>query len=201
MAVALLKEPPLAPQTGLGPYRCADYDALPDEPRCELILGRFYLSPAPSPLHQMVTFLLGQHLFAIAKATGGVLFLAPLDVVLADHSVVQPDILYLSAARRGLVQGRRIEGSPDLIVEVLSPGNLRRDQDEKLALYAQSGVREYWIANPVEREFLFLVNREGQFVVVRPTGAEYRSAVVPEVRLDVEAFWREVDEQTLTFGP
>lgn len=201
MVVALLKEPPLTPPTELGPYRSADYDALPDEPRCELIFGRFYLSPAPSPLHQMVAFLLGQNLFAIAKATGGVLFLAPLDVVLADHSVVQPDILYLSAAHRGFVQGRRIEGPPDLVVEVLSPGNLRRDQDEKLALYAEAGVREYWIANPLEREFLFLVNREGQFVVARPTGPEYRSAVLPEIRLDIEAFWQEVEEQTLTFGP
>ncbi len=45
------------------------------------------------------------------------------------------------------------------------------------------------------------MNREGQFVVTRPSGAEYRSAVVPEIRLDVEAFWREVEEQTLTFGP
>ncbi len=118
MAVALLKEPPLTPPTELGPYRSADYDALPDEPRCELIFGRFYLSPAPSPLHQMVAFLLGQHLFSIAKATGGVVFLAPLDVVLADHSVVQPDILYISAAHRSFVQGRRIEGPPDLIVEL-----------------------------------------------------------------------------------
>jgi Uma2 family endonuclease len=200
MAVALLKEPPLTLPTELGPYRRADYDALAGEPRCELIFGRFYLSPSPSPLHQMVAFLLGQHLFAIAKATGGVSFLAPLDVPLADHSVVQPDIFYISAARRNIVKGR-VEGAPDLIVEVLSPGSLRRDQDEKLELYAQSGVREYWLANPIEREFLFLVNQEGRFVVVRPKGAEYRSEILPEVRLDVETFWREVEEQTLTFGP
>ena len=200
MAVALLKEPPLTPPTELGPYRRADYDALPDEPRCELLFGRFYLSPSPSPLHQMVAFLLAQHLFTIAKATGGLTFLAPLDVALADHSVVQPDILYISAARRRVVRGR-IEGAPDLVVEVLSPGSLRRDEDEKLALYAQSEVLEYWIVNPVERQIRFLVRQGDRFVVVLPTGTEYRSEALPEIRFDVEAFWREVEEQTLTFGP
>jgi len=193
MAVALLKEPPLTLPTELGPYRRADYDALPDEPRCELIFGRFELSPGPSPLHQLVAFLLAQRLFAIAKAAGGLSFVAPLDVVLAEHSIVQPDILYLSAARRGIVR-ERIEGAPDLLVEVLSPGSGRRVEDEKLALYAESGVRKYWIVNPLERQIRFLVNQEGRFVVALPTGGEYRSEALPEIQLDLAALWREVEE-------
>src|SRR3954453_14471802 len=83
MTVALLKEPPLSPDSDLGPYRRQDYEALPDEPRCELIYGRFYLSPSPSRLHQAVLFHLSRILDDIAMATGGYVYVAPLDVNLA----------------------------------------------------------------------------------------------------------------------
>src|ERR1700709_361602 len=117
MAVALLKEPPISPDSDLGPYRRGDYEALPDEPRCELIFGRFYLSPSPSLLHQSVLILLLKLLDGIAMETGGRMFVAPLDVHLADHSVVQPDLLYVSAARRQILH-ERVEGAPDLVIEI-----------------------------------------------------------------------------------
>jgi Uma2 family endonuclease len=191
-AVALLREPPLTPPPDLGPYRRADYDRLPDEPRCELLLGRFYVSPSPSLLHQIVVTRLLQILDAIAGRTGGLALPAPLDVVLADHSVVQPDLLYVSPARRHVL-GERIEGAPDLLVEVVSPGTARRDRGEKLQLYAQAGVREYWVVDPREREFQFLANEGGRFVVALPLGGEYHSQALPEIRLDLAAFWRDVE--------
>lgn len=194
MSVALLDESPLAPPAELGPYRRRDYEALPDEPRCELILGRFYLSPSPSPYHQTVVALLWQHLDQLAKRSGGLAFLAPLDVYLADHSVVQPDVIYVSPARRTIV-GRRVDGAPDLMVEVLSPGTARRDRGEKLGLYADAGVREYWIVDAQERQIEFLVNEEGRFVVSLPAGDEYRSPALPEIRLGLAGFWREVADR------
>src|SRR5258707_6957826 len=96
MPVPLPKDPPLSDPAGIGPYRREDYEALPGEPRCELIFGRFYVSPSPSIVHQVIAALLYQHLYAIAKATGGKAFIAPLDVTLADHSVIQPDTFYVS---------------------------------------------------------------------------------------------------------
>jgi Uma2 family endonuclease len=194
MAVALLKEPPLSPNSDLGPYRRRDYEALPDEPRCELILGRFYLSPSPSLLHQIVAALLWRALDKIAVAHRGRAYIAPLDVYLADHSVVQPDVLYISETRRDLVQ-RRVEGAPDLLVEVLSPGTARRDRVQKLGAYAQYGVREYWLVDPVEKDFQFLVNEDGRFVIETQDGPEYRSRVLPEIHLDIPAFWKEVEER------
>lgn len=194
MAVALLKEPPLSPYTDLGPYRRKDYEALPNEPRCELIFGRFYVSPSPLILHQVVVALLWQILFQISKKSGGRTFLAPLDVHLADHSVVQPDVLYISAPRRGIAQ-RWVEGAPDLLVEVLSPGTARRDRGDKLALYAESDIREYWVVDPVEHQIEFLINENGRFVVALADGEEYRSRVLPEIHLNLPAFWKEVDDQ------
>ena len=189
MAVALLKEPPLSPDSDLGPYRRRDYEALPDEPRCELIYGRFYLSPSPSRLHQAVLYHLSRLLDDIAMRTGGQMYVAPLDVHLTDHSVVQPDVLYVSAARQEVLQ-ERIEGAPDLAVEILSPGTARRDRVQKLSLYAESDVREYWIVDPLERQIEFLVNEGGRFVVEMPVGPVYSSRVLPEIQLDLPTFWK-----------
>ncbi|MFY9824134.1 MAG: Uma2 family endonuclease [Thermoanaerobaculia bacterium] len=193
MALALLKEPPLSPPAGLGPYRRQDYETLPDEPRCELIFGRFYLSPSPSVVHQVVAALLYQHLYAIARTAGGKAFIAPLDVTLADHSVIQPDTFYVSAQRRDILR-ERIEGVPDLVIEVLSPGTARRDRGEKLALYAAMGVPEYWIADGPERQIEFLVNEGGRFIVALPEKGVYHSRALPEIQLDLAAFWKRVEE-------
>ena len=194
MAVALLKDPPLAPSEGLGPYRRRDYEALPAEPRCELIFGRFYLSPSPTVLHQIVVSLLWLRLHHCAVEAGGLALFAPLDLGLADHSVVQPDNLYFSAERRRVV-GQQVEGAPDLVAEVLSPGTVRRDRGEKLSLYAQTGIREYWIVDPAERQIEFLVLRDGRYTVALPAGNVYRSETLPEIRLDLVAFWRDVEER------
>ncbi|HXU29074.1 MAG TPA: Uma2 family endonuclease [Thermoanaerobaculia bacterium] len=193
MSVALFDPPPSYLPIGLGPYRAEDYAALPDEPRCELILGRFYLMPSPTASHQLVVFLLGRLFYGIARATGGKAFIAPLDVTLADHSVVQPDVVYVTPENLGIV-GDFITGSPDLLVEVLSHGTAHRDRGEKLGLYAQSGVREYWIVDRTTQQIEFLVNRDGAFVVVLPQGATYRSPALAGVEIDLAAFWAEVAE-------
>ncbi len=193
MAVAMIEDTPLAPPSDLGPYRREDYESLVDSPRCELILGRFYLSRSPSILHQIVVSLLWQRLHEIARSSGGLALLAPLDVSLAEHSVVQPDVIYVSAERRGIAR-ETIEGAPDLLVEVLSPGSVRRDRGEKLGLYAQSGVREYWIVDPGERQIEFLVNESGRFMVALPSGSHYQSQAMDEVRLDLAELWLQVED-------
>lgn len=191
MPVALLEQSPLVSPTELGPYRRGDFEGLPAEPRCELLFGRLYRSPSPSALHQWIVLLLARTLGDLGEPSGAVALTAPLNVVLSDHSVVQPDVLYVSAERRGLI-GHSIAGAPDLLVEVISPGTARRDRLDKLRLYAESGVREYWIVDPEERQIEFLVNEGGRFVVSVPVGAEYRSSVLAEIRLDMPEFWRKV---------
>ncbi|HEY0782864.1 MAG TPA: Uma2 family endonuclease [Thermoanaerobaculia bacterium] len=192
MIAETLTESPLSPASELGPFRDADYRNLPDEPRCELLYGRFYLSPSPSSLHQTTIANLWQLLRGIARKTGGFTALAPLDVALADHSVVQPDVIYVAAERRSIV-GDRIDGAPDLLVEVLSPGTARRDRGEKLKLYAECGVKEYWVVDVAERQIEFLINRGGAFVVTMASDGLYRSPALPEITLDLAQLWSEVD--------
>ena len=188
----MLTESPLTPSSTLGPYRAADYMSLPDEPRCELIYGRLYVSPSPNLVHQLVVVHLLVAVHRLALQTGGLAFIAPLDVTLAEHSVVQPDVLYVSPARRGILKNR-IEGAPDVVVEVLSGSTARRDRGEKMRLYASSGVVEYWVVDPVARQVEFLVNEHGRFVVEMPQDGVYTSRKVDGLSLDVAELWSAVD--------
>ena len=193
MVVETLTESPLSPAAEVGPYRKEDYFRLPDEPRCELLFGRFYVSPSPTLSHQAVALALWRRLAEIARGSGGIATAAPLDVTLADHTVVQPDVVYVSHEHLDVAR-ERIEGAPDLVVEVLSPGTVRRDRSEKLRAYAETGVGEYWMVDHASRQIDFLVNREGRFEVALAIDGVYRSDRLPEVRLDLTALWGEVDE-------
>jgi Uma2 family endonuclease len=187
--VAYETESPHAMRPELGPYREADYLALPEQPRCELLYGRLPVTPAPTFRHQLVVTAIGRFLFDFALPRGEHAVVSPIDVVLADHSIVQPDVIYVSRERAGIL-GRRVEGAPDLVVEILSPATGRRDLGEKMRLYAESGVAEYWIVDPDLETFEFLENTPAGFHVRLPEGAVYRSAAIAGLEIDLEAFWR-----------
>jgi Uma2 family endonuclease len=190
-----------APGTGLpasrrtlGPYRLADYDRLPEQPRHELLEGRLVLMPSPSLRHQAVVLFLWKYLQRTTRKGRGWVVAAPADVVLAEHTVVQPDIYYVSSDRKDMpLDGRRV-GAPDLVVEVLSPGTAERDRGLKARLYAETGVREYWIVDPAERAFEFLANDGGVFRPALPVDRAFVSTV-PGVRIDPAEFWQELDDE------
>ncbi len=192
MTVTLLDQPPRTLPRSLGPYRRRDYITLPDEPRCELLYGRFYLSPSPLVVHQIIVGYLHRLFYDVAERTAGVTLVAPMDVHLVDHSVVQPDVIFISKQRRDLIESW-VEGPPDLLVEVLSPGTASRDRVYKLNLYREHGVGEYWVVDPRQRRISFLVREDEDFVERTPEGSSYRSAAVPEIELDMDALWAVVD--------
>ncbi|HUP51898.1 MAG TPA: Uma2 family endonuclease, partial [Longimicrobiales bacterium] len=100
-------------------------------------------------------------------------------------------VIYVSRERAGIL-GQRVEGAPDLVVEVLSPATGRRDLGEKLLLYAESGIAEYWIVDPELETFECLENTPTGFRVRLPEGCVYRSAAIAGLELDLEAFWRAI---------
>lgn len=122
---------------------------LEDGKRHELIEGDFYVTPAPSPSHQTVSrrlqFLLMQ---ALEEPGLAQVFDAPIDLILDDENVVQPDLVVVSTARAHLVTSRGLEGVPDLVVEILSPSSRDRDQHLKHRLYERFGIPAYWIVDP-----------------------------------------------------
>ncbi|OAT80709.1 hypothetical protein A6M21_13255 [Desulfotomaculum copahuensis] len=121
---------------------------MPEDRRYELIEGEFYLVPSPSVIHQRIAANLEAILrdYVREKDCGEVLF-APLDVVLSGQDVVQPDIMFISQERSGIVTDANIQGAPDLVVEVLSPSTAERDRTIKKKLYTRYGVRELWLVN------------------------------------------------------
>ncbi len=191
MIADALIEGALGPSSTLGSLRETDYLDWPEKPGLELIFGRMYVSPSPTRLHQIVVLLLWRILDRIAQQHGGQALAAPLDVMLADHSVVQPDVLYLSAERRDRA-GERVEGAPDLVVEVLSPATVQRDRGEKLQLYAASGIREYWLVDAEAQQVEFLIAHEGRFQVALSVDGFYRSEALPEIQWSLGDFWDEV---------
>jgi Uma2 family endonuclease len=87
-----------------------------------------------------------------------------------------------------------VTGAPDLVVEILSPATARRDMGEKLRIYAESGVTEYWIVDPALETFEFLENTAQGFRLRVADGAVYRSAAIAGLELDLEAFWRAIPQ-------
>lgn len=189
MPVAYEPTVPWTPRSGLGPYREDDYWALPDEPRCELLYGRLYVTPSPAFRHQELLGLLYERLLPFQQRAGGWLVFAPLDVRLAVHSVVQPDLLWISTARGSIQPNGRLAGIPELAVEILSPDSGRRDRGEKLKLYAKSGVDEYWIVDPATESFDFLTLRDGHYEVRLAEDGVYRSTEIRGLELGLATLW------------
>lgn len=129
------------------PLTWAEYRGLPDDGRrYELIEGDLFVTPAPASFHQTVSRRLQHAMMTQLEDTGiAEVFDAPIDVHLSETSIVQPDLALVRLARTGVVSRRGIEGAPDLIVEILSPGTADRDRYLKRALYARHSVPEYWI--------------------------------------------------------
>ena len=135
------------------PTTWEDVLRMPDDGnRYEFIGGRLYVTAAPVTRHQRICKRLQQALMRILEHAGhGELFFAPYLVEFpgtADR--VQPDILFVSKERRGIITEKQVLGAPDLVVEILSPSTAHRDSGIKLDLYARRGVREYWIVDPVD---------------------------------------------------
>src|SRR2546428_14099246 len=130
-----------------------DYCELPDDGRrYEIHDGELSVTPAPNPRHQRLVGALYRALFAHVRSRGlGEVLLSPIDVILSDIAIVQPDVVYLERSRAGAVSSRGIEGTPTLAVEILSPWTVAIDRQRKHQLYARYGVPFYWIVDAEAR--------------------------------------------------
>ena len=129
-----------------------DYLGLDDEVHFEIIGGKALMSPSPELFHQdWVGDLFAMVREFVKTHKLGKVYVAPIDVVLDQENVVQPDLLFIANANAGLLERRGIMGAPDLVVEVISPGSVRRDRYDKRELYARFGVKEYWLADVANR--------------------------------------------------
>jgi Uma2 family endonuclease len=172
----------------------ADYVALPDDgQRYQLVEGELVVTPSPTSWHQSIAIKLGSLLLAHVEERGlGIVLAAPLDVRLDDHTVVQPDLLFVAEGRRSVFREAYVDGAPDLCVEILSPGTERFDRVRKLEVYARFGVAHYWIVDPQPRTIEEHVLSGDVFRVRSVAGIDdgFRPALFPdfEFRLSTVRF-------------
>jgi Uma2 family endonuclease len=128
-----------------------DFVLFPDDgKRHELINGEHYVTPSPNTKHQRVVGTLFGVIWTHLQANPlGEVFVAPFDVVMSDHDIVEPDVLYMSNARRSeVLTPVHVRGVPELVIEVASKGTRKRDETIKRRLYERMGVSEYWVVDP-----------------------------------------------------
>jgi len=173
--------------------RYADYAGLPaDGRRYELHRGELIVTAAPSPLHQTVAANLYRLLYPAVRARQGRVFVAPLDVILDDTTVVQPDVVFVDADRLTAITSRGIEGPPTLVVEVLSPATAAMDRRTKRQLYARYAVPFLWLIDPEARTLEGYVLRaaEGYDLAVQAAGdATATAPPFPEFALGLADLW------------
>ncbi|MFD1362368.1 Uma2 family endonuclease [Lentibacillus salinarum] len=125
-----------------------DYASIDDGNRYELVAGQLELmSPAPSVTHQMISSQMQKNITKSCESDY-VILNAPIDVILANNEVRQPDLLLIHRERMTILSNRGVIGPPDLVVEILSTSTLKRDKIDKLNTYANFRIPEYWIVEP-----------------------------------------------------
>ncbi|HLY26592.1 MAG TPA: Uma2 family endonuclease [Aggregatilineales bacterium] len=137
----------------------------------ELLNGEEIMSPTPVRIHQNT---LGR-LFIVVQAlvpNGEVIF-APMDVYFDEENTVQPDLLWIAegSACHWVENDKYLKGAPDLVVEILSPGSVRRDRKDKFRLYEKYGVREYWMIDPEEKLLEIWQLQDGRLMLVDVFGS------------------------------
>jgi Uma2 family endonuclease len=155
-----------------------DYAGIPpDRSRYEIMDGDLYVTPAPGPAHQRMVKRLYEKLAAYFEGRGlGEVFFAPIDLILTNHDVVQPDLVVVSDPTQ--VSQRGIEGIPHLVVEIVSPSTRNQDRAIKSRRYAELGIPHYWIGDPAtrglqcyrldRRQYALVVQGEGDATVQHP---------------------------------
>jgi Uma2 family endonuclease len=178
----------------------ADFLLFPDDgKRHELIDGVHYVTPSPNLGHQE---LLGRLYLAIGNFLAtrrrlGRVFLSPLDVVMSEYDVVEPDLLFVAGDQQGILTKANVQGPPALVVEILSPSTRRRDEGIKKRLFDQKGVREYWLVDPKNcRVSICRRAEDGSFPVVSTLSAaadEYvETPLLPGLELSISELFAEI---------
>jgi Uma2 family endonuclease len=142
----------------------SDYLQTPEGGKFQLIDGELMEMKSPSLCHQeIILSLVTEIRNYLVKNNVGEVFLAPLDVYFSDKEVYQPDILFLLTASFSKMKENKIEGAPDLVIEVLSLSTAYYDLKHKKSVYEKQGVKEYWIVDPMEKSVEIFENTGGKF--------------------------------------
>lgn len=172
-----------------------DYLTLPDDLNIyEIIEGELFMTPAPTTKHQKVSRnlfrLLDRHL---TEHPDGEAFYSPIDVVLSRHTVVQPDIIFISKDNLSIITEKNIKGTPDLVIEILSPTTGQKDRIVKMNTYAKHGIRNIWLIDPDNRTLeVFELDRKKTYRLILGLAgeAEFKPSLFPGLTIPLKEAWK-----------
>ncbi|MEO0223241.1 MAG: Uma2 family endonuclease [candidate division WOR-3 bacterium] len=170
-----------------------DYLKLDDDKRYEVINGRLYEMPAPNFEHQRILIILATKMRKFTEDKGfGEIVPSPFDVILSEDIVVQPDIVFISNENLENIKEGRLFGTPDLVVEIVSPGSYRRDRYEKFKIYEEFEVKEYWMVLPGEKVIEVWCLKEGKYVLhsIAVEKGEVESCLLKGLKVNVEEVFK-----------
>nr|WP_315138330.1 Uma2 family endonuclease [uncultured Capnocytophaga sp.] len=185
----------LDPINGL--YTYAEYLLWQFEERVELLKGKLFKMSAPSPAHQVVQSNLNIELGLYFRNQKCQIYPAPFDVRLpakgetgdAIHTVVQPDLCVV--CDRTKIDSRGCIGAPDLVIEIISPGNSKKELKQKFKLYEEAGVREYWVIHPSEEYVIVNVLENNHYKTLSPiVDDEVHSVIFPTLKVHTKEIFR-----------
>ncbi len=175
-----------------------DLESIPQDregDRHELINGELIVTPAPIPIHQIIStnieYAILQHVW---DSDLGMMLHAPIDIRLTPDNVLSPDVIFITRDREHIVGPKAVDAPPALVVEILSPGTRRRDLTVKRELYARFGVREYWIVDPKARSVTVLALSGDTYMQI-PSGEDgaIQSRVLPGLTLTLAAVFARIE--------
>lgn len=133
-------------------YTYEDYLKTPEDTRYELIEGELTMTPAPDTDHQDIlrnlVIVIEKY---VSEKTLGKVFFAPVDVILDEYHVLQPDLIFITTARLDIIKKRGIFAPPDMALEIISPSSYYRDSVQKKELYERFGIKEFWVVDPANK--------------------------------------------------
>jgi Uma2 family endonuclease len=159
------------------------------------------MSPAPSTSHQRISGELTYLLSKVFRKSKCQMFVAPFDVRLVNYkqstqdnqivTVVQPDLCVVCDSNK--LDEKGCIGSPDLIIEILSPGNSNREMTIKFDLYEENGVKEYWIVNQSEKTILLYVLKDNKFIGLKPIveSGKLESPTFPDLKFPIKNIFKQ----------
>ncbi|TRX42302.1 Uma2 family endonuclease [Flavobacterium restrictum] len=181
-------------------YTYADYLNWEFEERVEILKGKVSsMGATPNTFHQIISGKLSGFLWQKFNNKALNFFAAPFDVRLLDkkkstldqeiYTVIQPDLCVICDENK--IDERGAIGAPDLVIEILSPGNSNKEMKYKFDLYEEAGVLEYWIVNPADKTVFVYVLKENQFIGMHPLIEEdtIQSKLFPELDFKLEAIF------------
>lgn len=150
------------------PRNIKDYKLLPEGAPYQLIEGELIMTPAPNPLHQLISGNIFKKISKFVDEKGlGIVLYSPVDVYLDEENAYQPDIVFIPKERSKIIKEDGIHGAPDIVIEILSPSTAYYDIKKKFRVYERSSVKEYWIVDPEMKSIeVFSLKADGEFELI-----------------------------------